>query len=96
MPAPDIDPAGLLGKEPAAVARLLGAPDLERVEEPALIWQYRGQACVVDLFFYPREGGGAATGKAVVHVEARDAKISKIDARRCLNSLMSGGQRARL
>jgi hypothetical protein len=92
----DIDPEALLGKGPAAVTRLLGKPDMERIEQPALIWQYRGAECVVDLFFYPEPGGDPAAGKAVVYLEARDREVSQIAARGCLNRLAAGRQKAQL
>jgi hypothetical protein len=84
----DIDPDKLLGQPPDAVAGLLGAPDLERREDPATVWQYRGAGCVVDLFFYP-EATGATAGKAVVHLEARNAEASEVDARNCLNDMLA-------
>jgi hypothetical protein len=36
----------------SGVVALVGEPDFRRVEPPAEVWQYRGAACVVDLFLY--------------------------------------------
>jgi hypothetical protein len=40
----------------AALAAKLGEPDFKRQEESAQIWQYRGEACVLDVFLYQDAG----------------------------------------
>jgi hypothetical protein len=61
-PPPDAAASGPLRL--ASLDRLTGAelrarfgpPDFTRRDAPAEIWQYRGAACVLDVFLYP-EGG---------------------------------------
>ncbi len=48
----------LKGEASDRVTTLLGAPDFRRVDKPAELWQYRHDKCSVDLFLYPRDGGG--------------------------------------
>ncbi|MCP5367286.1 MAG: hypothetical protein H6906_07225 [Hyphomicrobiales bacterium] len=66
MPLPPAD--SLLGRDGDAVARLLGDPSFRREDRPAEVWQFRGEACVLDLFLYPPAGGGP---HRVAHYEAR-------------------------
>ena len=53
---PDIK--SLKGETSDHVTTLLGAPDFRRADKPAELWQYRHDKCSVDLFLYPRDGGG--------------------------------------
>ena len=48
----------LKGEASDRVTTLLGAPDFRRTDKPAELWQYRHDKCSVDLFLYPRDGGG--------------------------------------
>tara|TARA_A100001388_G_C28413354_1_gene331617 strand:+ start:90 stop:554 length:465 start_codon:yes stop_codon:yes gene_type:complete len=48
----------LKGKTSEKLTELLGAPDFRRTDKPAELWQYRHDKCSVDLFMYPRDGGG--------------------------------------
>ncbi len=41
------------------VTALLGPPDYRRRDKPAEIWQYRGDACVLDIFLYSADGAPA-------------------------------------
>jgi hypothetical protein len=49
--------ASLKDLSQAEIVARLGTPDTTRRDPPAEIWQYRGAACVLDVFLYP-EGGG--------------------------------------
>jgi len=86
QPAPPIDddPGQLLGLDPDALEGRLGPPDLLRREAPAEVWQYRGSACVLDLFLYEKEGG-----KQVVYLEARDFEAAEVESRSCLRGLLT-------
>jgi hypothetical protein len=46
------------------LAQRLGPPDFKRQEATAQIWQYRGRACVLDVFLYA-EGGDLKVAHAV-------------------------------
>jgi hypothetical protein len=77
------DPDRFLGRSPRQLEAELGAPALVRRENPAEIWQYRGPACVLDLFLYPKDGG-----PDVVHLEARDLSAEPMAAETCLQPLL--------
>lgn len=47
----------LVGLGEAEAEGYFGAPGLRRVDQDAQIWQYRTDACVLFLFFYPGEDG---------------------------------------
>ena len=48
----------LNGETSERVTTLLGMPDFRRTDQPAELWQYRHDKCSLDLFLYPRAGGG--------------------------------------
>lgn len=81
------DPQQLMGIEPGALGAILGEPELIRREAPAEIWQYRNDACVLDVFLYDTAGR-----REVTYIEARDGTAQRMDIRACLNTLL----RARL
>ena len=86
-PQIDDDPAQLIGIDPARLDSLLGRPDLVRREPPAEIWQYRGAACIFDVFLYEEAGT-----QRVTYIEARNQAAEQTPPRPCLNGLL----RARL
>jgi len=49
-------PAVLTQLTEQEIGYLFGAPTVERRDADARIWQYRGEACVLDVFFYQEEG----------------------------------------
>ena len=51
-------PPLLRSQSRARVQRRRRAPDFRRTDKPAELWQYRHDKCSVDLFLYPRDGGG--------------------------------------
>lgn len=58
VPRPPAEgPARLNGLTATQVRSLLGQPVFRRRDAPAEIWQYRGRACMLDLFLYD-EGAG--------------------------------------
>lgn len=48
-----IDPDTLIGLEPAAVERLLGAPSSVSKGDPSLVWTWNAPGCSFQVFFYP-------------------------------------------
>lgn len=51
---PDIvDPKTLVGLDKAAVTALFGEPHSITLAQPALVWSWRTDDCVLRLFFYP-------------------------------------------
>ncbi len=63
----DDDPAQFMNGDVAALRDALGDPILIRRDGPAEVWQFRGDACTLDLFLYPGDGGALA----VKHVDLR-------------------------
>src|SRR5262249_19066169 len=51
----------LMGADPATLEHWLGKPRLVRLDDPAQVWQYRGDGCVVDVYLYPTAGRMAVT-----------------------------------
>jgi hypothetical protein len=69
--AATITAGSLLGANPAKLEQWFGKPRLVRLDEPAEVWQYRGQGCVLDVYLYPGTGG-----MEVSHAEARSQKYA--------------------
>lgn len=88
-PPPRPDPDELLGLTPKQVQALLGAPAFLRWEDSAQLAQYRGPACVFDLFFYEEAPGEHFRAD---HIEARDGAGAPADAEACLITLLPGGK----
>ncbi|MDX1485525.1 MAG: hypothetical protein R3229_13710 [Alphaproteobacteria bacterium] len=42
----------LIGKSESELTKFLGVPNAVRNEPPALVWNYRGKRCAVDVFLY--------------------------------------------
>ena len=79
------DPSQVMGLEPAALESLLGQPEFKRVEPPAEVWQYRGEACVLDVILYTE---GAAGPFRVTYYEIRGAAADASAKRRCFRALL--------
>lgn len=74
----------LLGMTPPTLLVELGTPPVTRVENPAEVWQYAGNGCVLDIFLYDQ-----GQGQKVVHYEARDSVSAQAtDARPCFAELL--------
>ncbi len=74
--------ADIIGLGTEAVEKLLGAPEMVRRDAPAEVWQYRSEACVVDLYLYP-----AQAAYRVAYIEARDPSAASVAADNCFASL---------
>lgn len=59
-------PDELVGLSAAEVERRIGAPGFTRRDGDARIWQYGGEACLLDVFLYRQAGG-----TTVRHAELR-------------------------
>lgn len=62
-PAPvaveEADPDMLIGLDFTVTRALLGEPAQQTEQSPARIWTYKGQECMLNVFFYPSVEGGA-------------------------------------
>jgi hypothetical protein len=74
----------LRGLPASELARHFGEPDFVREEPPAVVWQYRGTDCVLDLFFY-RDGGELR----VAYAEARDRALARVSQSDCYADLVA-------
>ena len=74
----------LIGLDGEKVVGLLGAPDFERAERPAKIWQYRSDTCIVDVYLFDDKGS-----PEVDHVAVRGRKVRNIDEKICFASILS-------
>lgn len=86
-PPPIATPGELIGRESAEVAKLLGKPTFARRDGGAEIWQYRGKACILDLFLYKGQ-----LGRLVEHAELRRRNEGKISDRDCLADVLAGAK----
>ncbi|MEQ8440658.1 MAG: hypothetical protein RIG88_13170 [Roseitalea porphyridii] len=80
----DDDPQQFMGLDGESIALTLGQPDLIRRDGPAEVLQFRGTACVLDLFMYP----GDDQVLSVRHVELRGASLNANAERSCLAEMI--------
>ncbi len=86
-PPPIVTPGELIGRESAEVAKLLGKPTFARRDGGAEIWQYRGKACILDVFLYKGQ-----FGRLVEHAELRRRDEGEISDRDCLADVLTGAK----
>jgi hypothetical protein len=78
------DPKQLFGLDAHKVAALLGPANFVRRDGPAEVWQYRADACVLDVYLYREEAG-----LTVAHVDLRKRLKAAQPPRRCFLALLS-------
>lgn len=88
-PPPRQDPRRLIGLSPESVNTLLGPPAFVRRDPPAEFWRYRGAGCVVEIYFYDRNGA-----HTLDHIEARAAGTGRVDAAECLGALIAAHRKS--
>lgn len=90
-PGPPISLAGLKarirGMEKTAIARLLGEPGFIRRDDPAEIWQYRGERCILDIFMY--KDGNSVTA---AHVALRSRTVERPADEECYADIFARGK----
>jgi hypothetical protein len=84
-----IDPANLVGMTGERITALFGAPVFVRRDPPGEFWRYRGESCVLELFFYPEAGA-----QRVDHIETRNAGDNPQDRADCLATLRKPAARS--
>lgn len=77
--------AELSGQSSIAIRGLLGEPAMTRREAPAEVWQYAGQACVLDIVFYPDAAGGGPNSR---WIEGRDMDGKTMPPEACLQQVV--------
>ncbi len=55
----EADPDMLIGLDFTVTRALLGEPAQQTEQSPAKIWTYKGEECMLNVFFYPSVEGGA-------------------------------------
>jgi hypothetical protein len=68
------------------VRLILAAPDLQRVDNPSVIWQYRTASCVLDVYF-TADGTPDKADVAYFEVRARASDKAEPEAGICLQGL---------
>lgn len=70
------------------VRLILAAPDLQRVDAPSVIWQYRTASCVLDVYFTTGVDAEADMAEvAYYEVRSRKSGDGEPDAGHCLQGL---------
>lgn len=87
-PVPLPDPAELLGKSGDRLTALLGAPVFVRRDPPAEFWRYRHPDCVLELYFYEKDGA-----QRLDHFEMRKMPGGASSMPLCLRALMVRAQK---
>jgi len=77
-------PTRLHNLNSAQVVAMLGEPGFKREENPAQIWRYRSEACVLELMLYRLD-----RDLQVRHVEARDDKFHAVSQKACIDSIVA-------
>lgn len=75
--------AEIVGLGDRDLAAALGAPSHVRHDDPATVWQYSANDCVLDFYLYK-----ADAGLQVAYVEARDRKARNEKTQSCVHSLL--------
>lgn len=70
MNVPGIE--GVIGQDVAGLQRQFGQPSLDVVEGDVRKLQFRGTACVLDVYLYPLQPGAAPTATYVDSRRASD------------------------
>jgi len=77
------------------VFEVLSQPELVRRDLPTVVWQYRSDSCVLDIFF--TASGENVLTEPVVHYEVRarkrDANVTEV-TRKCVSSLLGAHESA--
>ncbi len=85
-------PVSLAGLDEGQLSGLLGPPRFKRRDDPAQIWQYRNDACALDVFLYKTGKDGPFT---VLHVETRGRDKKPVAHQDCLAALLKDRDKRR-
>lgn len=84
--AAETNPDRLRVMEPAKVVELIGEPSFQRRDLSVMVWQYRAQDCVMDLFWYDTDAG-----PELMYYEARAENLAHpaTEATSCFTGLLT-------
>jgi hypothetical protein len=75
------------------VYEILDQPELVRRDLPTVVWQYRNESCVLDVYF--KASGDDVLAEPVVHYEVRGrSAVAQVAPRSCLSSLVKSSRSA--
>jgi hypothetical protein len=86
--------SSLAGVEDIRVLALLGNPHFKRTDAPAELWQYRLNGCVLDLFLYPKSGGGMTVDHVTTRKLEDKAVSSGADGQACFAAIVRAARAA--
>lgn len=75
---------GVISANAESLTRLFGAPRLDVREEDARKLQWSGTACILDVYLYPPQSGGAPTA---TYVDARRGDGREVDRAACVAAM---------
>ncbi len=74
------------------IEQVLSAPELVRADLPTVVWQYRTDACVLDVYFTASSQDVSKAPVAYYEVRSRDKKGElQVNAKDCLSNMVQGG-----
>jgi hypothetical protein len=73
-----LEPEIMIGRTDSEVREIFGAPTLQRIDDPAEVWQYLASDCAMHLFFYPE---GQDSKMTVQHISINGRKQDVTSAR---------------
>jgi hypothetical protein len=73
----------LVGLGDRDLTAALGEPNHIRHDDPATVWQYSADNCIIDFYLYQ-----ADAGLQVAYVEARDHKAQTEGTQTCMHALL--------
>lgn len=85
------EPSILKDLSAAKVTSLLGQPGFKRLDEPAEIWQYKGEDCTVNLYLYETLDQAERT---VAHYEIRFDADKNLTPKNCFVSVIKAAEEA--
>jgi len=85
-PLPTLKTLGSL--DSMGLQELFGAPSFTRHDEPAQLWQYRGNRCTLDIFLYRPT---TSSNFQVAHFAARPSGSDTISTEVCFHSVLARG-----
>lgn len=87
-PEPQLKARDLIGVDANGLVGLLGEPDFRRFDPPAELWNYRTDACLLDIFLY--RNGEKSDRYVVTHIAARGHDEADVSDDACVAAASNG------
>lgn len=86
------DADNILAMTGADIQQILNQPELVRSDFPTVVWQYRTDSCVLDIYYTASSADVSKTPVAHYEVRSRDAKgRAQVTAKECLSGMVNNG-----